>query len=309
MLLSEAFERYRLDVIAFRGQSSSTEEHYQISTKHLIRFVGDIELETLSFDDVRKWKQTMEREHKAIQTIRGNLIKIRITLAYMRKNGYSCLDPDLIPLPKKVDKVPTFITKEQVTHLIEACDHTPYPMMKLRNKAIIALLYASGVRVSELCSLDISDIHNQSFTIVGKGGKSRLCFIDDRATAYIHEYLQLRKNGYMTYRHQRQTTKLYKNRTHQPDSHVALLLGKYKNRLTPCDVQLLFRTLSKQLHTDKPITAHVLRHTFATELLRANCNMRYVQTFLGHASLQTTQMYTHVVDEDLRKIYLEKHEI
>lgn len=285
MLLSEAFEQYARDVILFSNQSRKTEENHRIAQRALIKFTGDIDLLQLDFQMVRNWKEHLEKGRSA-ETVRCYIIKLRVVLGYHRKLGTPCLDPDAIPVPKRTDKVPSFISESQVAKLINSFDIPRSSRVnRLRNQAIVATLYASGIRVSELCSLNRDSLHDGSFTIVGKGGKARLCFLDERSQTLIKKYLTVRK-----------------------DSLPALFISAQTMlRISPATVQIVFRLARNR--TGVEAHPHTMRHSFSTNFLRNNGNMRYLQVMLGHSSLETTQMYSHVVDEDLRKIYAEHHTI
>lgn len=275
MLVSEAFDAYKRDVIHFKNQSPKTEENHEIAKRALINFTGDIPVKLVDFGVVRSWKLTLEAGRSA-ETVRNYIIKLRVVLAYLNKLNIPCLDPNLIPVPKRTDKVPIFLTPEDITKLIDST-------RSARNRALISLLYASGIRVSELCRLDRGDLRDYSFTVVGKGGKARLCFYDLRADTYLRLYLAGRKDN-------------------NPALFVSLL---NKQRITPGNVQEIFKLARKRCGiAAKP---HTMRHSFATNLLKNNANMRYVQEMLGHSSLQTTQMYTHVVNNDLHKVYHQFH--
>lgn len=279
MKISEAFESYARDVIAFKGQSKKTEENHFIAMRSLIAFTDDIEVSELQFGQVRNWKMHLDQGRSA-ETVRNYIIKLRVVLDWLKRRGYDSLDPELVPVPKRTDKVPDFVTAEEVKLLIQA---TPKP----RNKAIISLLYASGIRVSELCQLNRGDIRDDTFTVVGKGGKARLCFIDERTTKLLAKYLETRS-----------------------DNMAHLFSGKFdSHRLTAGNVQEIFRYARKNAGFTNTVHPHTMRHSFATNLLRNNMNIRYVQELLGHSNLQTTQMYTHVVNEDLHRVYREHHTI
>lgn len=280
MSLTEAFERYRDDVIVFGNQSPKTEESHYLALKSLLSFVGrDIPVEELTFDTVRRWKEHVSKG-RSPKTVRGYIIKLRVVLAHLRKLGVECLDPELIPPPKAPNTVPQFISPEEVALLIKHC-------RRVRSKAIIALLYASGIRNSELISLNRGDIKEDSFTVVGKGGRARLCFLDKRAAMYISQYLKIRK-----------------------DNHPALFLSTQRvGRMTPTNVQCVLKCARQNAKINTHVTPHTLRHSFATNLLRSNMNIRYVQELLGHASLETTQMYTHVVNHDLKEQYKLHHTV
>lgn len=278
MLISDAFEMYRRDVIVFTNQSHKTEENHLICKRALISYAGDIDMSQLDFEAVRNWKEELSKS-RSPQTVRNYIIKLRVVLAFLKYRGEECLDPAAVPVPQRVNQVPGFCTPGEVDRLIDAT-------RAIRNKAIISLLYASGVRVSELCSLNRDSIKDRSFTVVGKGGKARLCFIDERTEIYLKLYME------------------YRN-----DNNPALFLStQNKLRISSGNVQEIFRYARKRsgLENAHP---HTMRHSFATNLLRNNANMRYVQVMLGHESLQTTQLYSHVVDHDLQQVYRDFHTI
>jgi integrase/recombinase XerD len=277
VLISEAFSLYSRDVIAFRNQSLSTEEAHDITCRNLILFLGDRDITSLTFEDIRRWKQWLDKG-RSISTVRGYMIKLRVVLHFLIKRGYSVLDEELIPLPKKQVVLPSFISPEDVQRLIDTAN-------SLRTKCYISLLYASGIRLSEMCSLNRGDSHDGSFSVVGKNGKARLCFYDDRTAQLMKMY--------------------YATRT---DNNPAIFINDAGERITPSCVQEAFRIIRHRVGLDN-VHPHTMRHSFATQLLRSNCNIRYVQELLGHSSLQTTQMYTHVVNEDLREQYLLHHQV
>lgn len=291
LLISEAFEKYRLEYIVYRNQSAKTEEMSVYAMKSLIAYIGDIPIENLTFDQIRKWKTELERA-RSQNTVRGYIIKLRVVLTHMKRSGLGVIDPDLVGIPKKVNTVVDFLTEQEVTSLIEVAlkPVSGYSLFnRQRNAALLSLLYASGIRVSELRQLDRSNINWQdlTFTVIGKGNKPRLCFLDGRAASYIRKYLSMRE-----------------------DLHPALFTSdKTGDRISVSIIQQIFRNLGKKAEMTKPLHPHIMRHSYATNLLRNNTNLLYVRDFLGHESIQTTEMYTHVVNEDLRKIYMEKHTI
>lgn len=287
--ISEAFEKFRLEYIVYRNQSSKTEEMSRLACKSLMDYIGDIHIEELTFDVVRRWKENLEKT-RSPNTVRGYIIKLRVVLKHLSQQGYTnVINHEAIGVPKRRQIVVEFLTPEEVTKYLDAAIRPKAAYCKinrLRNAAIIALLYASGIRVTELCNLDRTFLRDgmDSFTVRGKGGKTRLCFVDERAKFYINEYLATRK-----------------------DSNPALFVNGTRRRITKGNVEMMFRYNNCRAKTD--VHPHMLRHSFATNLLRNNTNLLYVSKFLGHSSVQTTEMYTHVVDMDLRRIYRKKHTI
>jgi site-specific recombinase XerD len=290
MTISEAFELYRLDVIIFRNQSPKREEMNRHTCKVLIDFVGDIEVEVLSFSQIRDWKRLLER-NRELSTVREYIICLRVVLKHLQKLGRQVVDWELIAVPKRPAKVVDFLTAAQVSQLLAAMSQPVrgYPKIaRLRNCAVISLFYASGIRATELRNLNRADLRNDNtFTVVGKGGKARLCFFDSRARDYIENYLAARADT-------------------NPALFIADQTGK---RLSKSGLQMIFDRARRLVDFHIPVHAHTLRHSYATNLLQNNTNMRYVQEMLGHSSITTTQMYTHVVNQDLRRVYEESHTI
>lgn len=287
--ISEAFEIFRIEYIVYRNQSAKTEEMSQCAMRSLIEFVGDIPIESLTFDMVRKWKEHLQKT-RSQNTVRGYIIKLRVVLKHMAQKGYiGIINHEIVGVPKREQKIVEFLLPADVTLFIDAALKAApgYSQInRYKNAAIISLLYGSGIRVSELCSLDRASFREglDTFTVIGKGNKPRLCFSDERTQQFVQKYLSLRS-----------------------DNNPALFVSNF-NRITPGIIQLMFRINSKRAGMDT-ITPHWMRHSYATNLLRNNTNLIYVKTFLGHSSVQTTEMYTHVVNEDLRAIYREKHTI
>lgn len=274
MLVSEAFQSYAADVIVFKNQSRKTEENHFVVMKALIVHFGDIHIEKLEFTLIRDWKLALEK-CRSPETVRNYIIKLRVVLKYLRERSVNCIPPEQIPVPKRRDKVPLFLTSEQVSECIDGTK-------QVKNKAIVSLLYSSGVRVSELCALDRGCMHNNTFTVIGKGGRARLCFVDERSAKLLRQYLNTRR-----------------------DNEQALFLTASGKRITSGVIQETFKSIRRK--TGYAVHPHTLRHSFATNLLESNTNLYYVSKLLGHRQLTTTQQYLHAIDEDLKKVYNEHH--
>lgn len=280
MRLTEAFANYALDVIAFRNQSRKTEEAHNVALKSLLEFTGDIPIEQLTFDVVREWKLSMEKRELGSETVRGYLIKLRVVLNYLRFKGIECLDPSNIPLPKRTSKLPEFLSPLEVSRLIDATGKT-------RNKAIISMLYSTGLRVNELCQLDRSHVKNDFFTVVGKGGSKQLCFIDERTRGFLKAYLRSRQ-----------------------DNSPALFLSPQKClRMTPGNVQEIFKVARVKAGFDWPVHPHSMRHSFATNLMVNGAPIYSVSKLLGHKRLDTTAQYLHLYDAHLEEIHKKYHSV
>ena len=279
MKISEAFDLYRHDYMEFRIESIRVLETHEYVKRRIIQAVGNKNISKLTFDDIKSWLDELKKE-KCQNSIRNDLTRLRTVLKYLNLRDIKCIKADLVAIPKRTDTVPVFITAEDVERMINNA-------YSIRNRFVISLLYSSGIRLSEFIKLNRGDIQNRRFTVVGKGGKARLCFIDERTETLMNTYLDKRH-----------------------DASPALVVSNlHHERMTPTNVQLLVKNTAVRAGIKKKVTPHTLRHSFATNFLQNNGNIRYCQTLLGHASLETTMKYTHVTDCDLEKQYKKFHSI
>ena len=279
MRISEAFDLYRDDYIRLKNQSKRTEEMHDGCKRLLVQTVGDIDIDKLTLNEIRDWREELLKR-RTINTIRVYIVRLRAVLAYLNIRKIPALDARLVPVPQREATVPTFLTEQEVSAMI---DHA----FSIRNAFVVSLIYSSGIRISELIRLNRGQILDNSFTVIGKGNKPRICFIDKRTSDLMDKYLATRK-----------------------DNNAALIVStENKARMTPTNIQLLVRNTAKRAGIDKHVTPHTLRHSFATNFLRNNGNMRYLAELLGHSSLETTMMYAHVVNKDLQRQYQIYHTI
>lgn len=279
--LSEAFELYRNDVVIYGNLSHKTEENLNITKKLLTTFLGDIPVCEVTFRDIRDWKVSLSKTRKD-STVRTYILSIRSVFRHLNRLGVESIDTATIDIPKRPKTIPLFILSADVDLLIESCrDMLGTKQNRARNVAIISLLFGSGIRVGELCAMNILDIHDRSFTAIGKSKDPRLCFIDTRTELYINNYLSMRT-----------------------DNSPALFIQSQNNkRLTPSTAQHVLKFARRRIGMQKPASCHTLRHSFATDMMKRKVDIRYIGEWLGHQSLDTTKMYTHIVDEDSRSVY------
>jgi site-specific recombinase XerD len=223
------------------------------------------------------------------------LIALRAFLKFMRKRGIESLSPERIELAKVPERSLDLISSQELTRLMEAPD--AHSLAGLRDKAILELLFSTGLRVSELCALSQEDVDlsRDEFSVRGKGEKVRVVFLSDTARNAIRAYLKERKDF---------------------DDAMFIQYGKnskaeaLKNkdlRLTPRSVQRIIKRYATIAGITRKVTPHVVRHSFATDLLSNGADLRSVQALLGHANIATTQIYTHVTDKHLRDIHKKFH--
>jgi site-specific recombinase XerD len=293
-----------------KGHSELTVRNY---THYLSRFLeflrkekrkenpktGDITTET-----VRKYRLYLNRlsndmgENLKKITQNYHMIALRAFLKYLSKRDIPCLAPEKIELGNATKKTLTFLEITEVELLLEAPIKfaNSNQMIALRDKAIIETLFSTGMRVSELTNLDIdqTNLERGEFLVRGKGDKERIVFLSDTARDTISDYLGKRTDNHKP---------LF---IHVGGINDDIEEGEFM-RLTPRSVQRIIKKYAKLAGIVKDVTPHVLRHSFATDLLINGADVRSVQEMLGHSSITTTQIYTHITNRQLREVHKAFH--
>lgn len=222
------------------------------------------------------------------------IIAIRSFLRFLIKNDIKTLEPSKIDLPKTESRSLKFLEKEQVDLLVTSVDTTTEE--GVRDRTILELLFSTGLRVSELARLNHEHINldRKEFGIIGKGGKSRIVFISDRAADWIGEYLTVRRDKF------KPLFIRYSGRVVHDDD------GE-KMRLTPRSIERIVKKYVRLARLPVDATVHTLRHSFATDLLTNGADIRSVQEMLGHKNIATTQIYTHITNRQLRQVHESFH--
>jgi len=252
----------------------------------------------LNRQPAKSWKPNLHKgDSVSTMTLKKNtqnyhLIALRMFLKYLAKRSIPSLPPEKIELAKTAGRDLDLITETELKRLIEAPKGDD--VKALRDRAILELLFSTGLRVSELCSLDRDTINlnRDEFSIRGKGEKVRLVFLSDSAKQAIKTYLA--KRGDMNEALFSSLSEI--NKTSENDQ-----------RLTPRSVERIIKKYAIKAGITKKVTPHTLRHSFATDLLQNGADIRSVQMMLGHSSVSTTQIYTHVTDKQLREVHKKFH--
>lgn len=296
-LLREYIEHVEIE----RGRSARTAENYEHYLSRFIEFTGaDLEVEKITSELIRKYRLWLNRYQNnndvELSTITQNyhLVAMRGFLAYLAKRDIPSLSPEKIELPKTSRKQVTFLHYDEVQRLIE---QIPLDSEQgLRDRAIVELLFSSGLRVSELIGLNRDHVNTsrREFMIRGKGQKDRPVFISKRTAEHVKDYLDTRIDNLppllLSYSRNSTVTRT----------------GDYR-RLTARSVQRLVQKYAKLAGITKHVSPHTMRHSFATDLLMNGADLRSVQSMLGHSNISTTQVYTHVTDQHLKEVYEKFH--
>lgn len=287
-----------------KGRSVKTVENYD---RYLNRFLGFAKVqspEKVTEQMVREFRISLNRSEGISGTMKRNtqnyhLIALRAFLKFLRKRDIPSLNPERIELAKTGGRDLDLITANELERLMKGPDKAygeakteGEKLAALRDKAIIELLFSTGLRVSELCSLDSDlDLSRDEFSVRGKGDKVRVVFLSPSAKAAVAAYLK--KRG---------------------DMSDALFVGygavgkkKDAARLTTRSVERIIKGYAIKAGITRKVTPHVIRHSFATDLLENGADLRSVQALLGHANIATTQVYTHVTDKHLREVHKAFH--
>ncbi len=273
-----------------RGRAVKTLENYD---RYLERFFDFAKIKSASDireEKVRAFRIALNRDGLKHKTQNYYLIALRAFLKFLRKRDIESLQPEKIELAKTSMREIDVMSSDELERLLKAPEGDS--LKSLRDRAILHTLFSTGMRVSELVSLDrYIDLSKDEITIRGKGDKLRLVFLSPLAKEHIKKYLDKRTDT---------DEALFINLAKNKDASKSL-------RLSARSVERLIKRYATKAGIMKEVTPHKLRHSFATDLLQNGADLRAVQALLGHASITTTQVYTHVVDKHLKDTYKKFH--
>ncbi len=292
-----------------KGNSLKTVENYSRYLTRFLNFSKAVMPGDITDDAVREFRLYMNRQEgmkvkgQQSATLKKNtqnyyLIALRSFLKYLMKRGVTSLPPERIELAKIKERSLDLISTDELVRLLQAPSTNTDPkkntLMALRDRAILELFFSTGLRLSELCSLNRDlDLSKDEFSIRGKGEKVRVVFLSLPAKDAIREYLKARKDmdEPMFTRMKNEKLKIKNDNT----------------RLTPRSIERIVKHYAIMAGISKKVTPHIIRHSFATDLLSNGADIRSVQMMLGHANISTTQIYTHVTDKQLKEVHKKFH--
>jgi site-specific recombinase XerD len=283
-----------------KNRSAKTVENYNHYLTRFLNFTKAASVGDMTEDAIRKYRLYLNRisdDGKPLKRVTQNyhVIALRAFLKYLAKRDISTVSAEKIELGKQEEREVTFLEPHELERFMKAPNGST--IADLRDRAILETLFSTGLRVSELCSLNRDNIDTKrgEFSVRGKGSKIRLVFLSEQAKASLATYLDKRVDA-----DESLFIRVPKNEVFE----------KFENlRLTPRSIQRIIKKYAIVAGIiGKKVSPHSLRHSFATDLLRNGADIRSVQALLGHSSVTTTQIYTHVTDKQLREIHEKFHD-
>jgi len=292
--VKDLLDKYIRHLDVERGLSRYTVRNYSTDIQGFLDFLGRngvSSLENVDRSIMRRYLGLLHERETARGSISRKLSALRSFYRYLNRESLVSADPlSTVSAPKLEKRLPTFLTIDEMASLLKAPDVST--LQGLRDRAILELLYASGLRLSEIVSLDLGDVdlNSRHIRAWGKGSKERIVLMGIPAAKALQRYV---KQG---------RPKLLGKKNTQ-----ALFLNRFGNRVAERRIQYIIKKYARQAGLDTRVFTHIFRHTFATHMLDGGADLRAVQELLGHVRLATTQIYTHVSQNQIRRTYLAAH--
>lgn len=288
--LEELIDEFLRYLLIDKGYSNNTIESYRRDLIKFLKFNKDKKIQSITNDDLKEYLKALKLEGLNEKSISRNISCLKSFYKFLVIEKYTRNNPsEFLFIPKTKKSLPNILTEEDVLKLldIELTDNFSY-----RNKAMLELMYATGLRVSELVNLKLQDV-DLSQDIVrtfGKGSKERIIPIGDYAKEYLEKYIYKYRG-----------TMLKKNNCEY------LFLNNHGNKMTRQGFFKIVKKIAKEKGIEQELSPHTLRHSFASHLLKYGADLRTIQELLGHSDISTTQIYTHITNEELKKNYEDFH--
>ena len=288
--LSKLIEEFLRYLLIDKGYSNNTIESYKRDLEKFLIFNKDKDINSIKNNDLKEYIKYLNEEKLNEKSIARNISSIKSFYKFLSIQKYINNNPsDSIFQPKLKKSLPSILTEEEVLKLldIKLTDNFSY-----RNKAMLELMYASGLRVSELVNLKLQDIDlNQDIIrTFGKGSKERVIPIGDYAKEYLEKYIYE-----------------YRGSMLKKESSEYLFLNNHGKKMTRQGFFKIIKKITQEKGINKDLSPHTLRHSFASHLLKHGADLRTIQELLGHSDISTTQIYTHITNEQLKKNYKNYH--
>ena len=285
--LSAHLERFINYLQYTKNASPKTIENYSLRVNRFIDYIWDVDVSQIKMIHIQDFRTYLVKQWLSLKTVNYHAVWLRSFFKFMLRNDVETLSPEKIDLAKIPPRRVSYLSEQQVQDILDA----PWifekkPLKIMRDKAILATLYGTGLRVTELITLKTKDIKlsENQFSVIWKGSKLRSVFLTQDAKEKLKKYILSRGDD---------SEYLF----------ISLSPNSYGQPLSRNSVECLVKKYAEYVWITEKVTPHTLRHSFATSLLRRGADIRSVQALLGHSSIQTTQIYTHVDDKYLQKVH------
>lgn len=298
--LSSLFDEFLDDLLLEKNRSELTRDTYEYRIGYFLRWLGKEDPKSITSESIREYRIHLSKKRTGQGDILSPtsqiyyLITLRSFLKYLVKREVPSLSPEIIEIGSIQQPQIEFLEGEEVERLLDTPNTKT--LSGLRDRCILELLFCAGLRVSELTNLNKEHLNliRQEMSIRGKGKKLRLVFISDSAKKYLELYLNKRRDI-----DESLFIRIPKSQKYTPQENDL--------RLTPRSIQRIVKKHARGAGIVKDVHPHTLRHSFATDLLQNGADIRSVQLMLGHSSITTTQIYTHVTNKHLKEIHEKFH--
>lgn len=290
-------EDFKSYILVEKNFSKHTAKAYCSDVLSFLIWMDDESCENVNFSKVREYLHFIQKFNYKKTTIARKIASIRTFYKFLYRERKVDSNPAMnLNTPKRPKSLPKFLTPDEVEQILNNTKiETP---SGYRNRAILELLWATGMRISELSGLNFGDLNleNNEIRVFGKGAKERIILVTDRAKSYLERYIEsaraLIPRGY---------------RVEEPSENSPVFINNTGYRLQTRMIRNVINAIVEKINLPKHVTPHVFRHSFATHLIENGADLRVVQELLGHASISNTQIYTHVSTQHLKDVYNETH--
>lgn len=288
--LSNLIDEFLKYLLIDKGYSNNTIASYERDLNKFLEFTKDKSIDKISSEDLKLFIKSLNKNNLNEKSISRNISSIKSFYKFLVISNYIKNNPsDTLFIPKIKKSLPDILTEDEVFKLldIKLNDNFSY-----RNKAMLELMYATGLRVSELIDLKLQDVDLREDIIrtMGKGNKERIIPIGDFAKEYLEKYINE-----------------YRGSMLKRNSCEYIFLNNHGNKMTRQGFFKILKRIAKEKNINKDLSPHTLRHSFASHLLKYGADLRTIQELLGHSDISTTQIYTHVTNEELKQNYKDFH--
>ena len=290
-------EDFRAYIVVEKNFSQHTAKAYCTDILAFLIWLGNIDCKNADFAKIREYLHFLQKFNYKKTTVARKIASIRTFYKYLfREKKIESNPAENLISPKRPKSLPKFLTTEEIEEILSNINiGTP---AGYRNRAILELLWASGMRISELSGLNFGNLNleNNEITVFGKGSKERIILITDRAKNYLEKYIELAR------------PMVAKGYTLEPiNDNSPVFINKTGFRLQPKMVRNVINDITEKIELPKHVTPHMFRHSFATHLIENGADLRVVQELLGHASISNTQIYTHISMQHMKEVYNNTH--